>query len=182
MKLKSLALLAVRLLIIHFFLFGILQLWISSTRTPHSEIYPSRFLEILAGLIIGSALLWAFSEPLANAVSKGGAEEIAFGSMSLVDCYTLGFVAIGAHFLVTYVPTAIDWILYLFANAARAAGTEWRSKVRIGELVYVAVGVFAGYLLLTNARTWAAAFTRHQSGQSRDAVENDEPNSGMPSA
>lgn len=182
MKLQTMALVVVRLLIIHFFIFGMFQTWITFATTARSELNQWHFGGTVAGLIISSALLWAFSQPLANAVSKGGADEISFGSMSLLDCYTFGFVTMGAYFLVTYVPTAIDWILYLFSNAARAAGTQWREKVRIHDLVLVAGGVAAGFLLLVNARPWAAAFARHQSGQPTDAVEKEDPNPGTPSA
>ena len=92
MNLQSLVVVILRLLTLDFLLRIALQI-VPQVFQPYSD--SALVLLLLAGAITAAILLWVKALPIARFVTRGVSHDLSFGTMALVDCYSIAFIAIG---------------------------------------------------------------------------------------
>ncbi len=169
MNLRSLVVVVLRLLSLNFLL------QVAVTLTPQllqfSRSYrelPSEFwLAVLPWVVLGSmiacaVLLWILALPIARLVTRGVAQDISFGAMSLVDCYSIAFMAVGLLYIAGHLPQVLNWTFYLFKAAASRSGTEWRQEVNGYAVSQAYIPFIVGVILFVKGRSWAVTLARKQ--------------------
>ncbi len=171
MNLQSLVVIALRLLALDFLLRVAVQL------TPQIlqflRLYEQSPLDgsrsdmvlpwlMLAGLIVAAVLLWFLALPIARFVTRGVSQDLSLGAMSLVDCYSIAFMAVGLFYISSHLPQVLNWAHYFLKTAA--------SGHRDGERAFSGYDVsqafipfIVGVVLFVNGRRWAVALARRQS-------------------
>jgi hypothetical protein len=162
MNLRSLVVVGLRLVVLNFFLREVLELgWAALTQKPITGQFNPIWLLIFIA-IVGSALLWAFTPDIATAITRGIPGEISLGAPALVDCYTIGFVALGIYYMASDLPALFSWVIYIFRSALQSSGTEWRRQIKFADFVVVCAWFLLGCALVLNARVWGTALATKQ--------------------
>lgn len=117
---------------------------------------------VLAALIVGAVLLWFLALPIARFVTRGVSPYLSFGAMSLVDCYSIGFMAVGLFYISSGLPQVLIWAHYLFKAAATSAGTSWKEGVNWYEVSQAFIPFIVGVVLFVNGRRWAVRLSHRQ--------------------
>jgi hypothetical protein len=115
---------------------------------------------VVGGLIVGAILIWVFAIPIAQLVTRGLPSELSFGSLSLLDCYSVAFIGIGLFYIASHLPQALSWTHYLFQAAASKPGLTWREGVPWYEVWSAFIPFVAGVILFVKGRSWAAVLAR----------------------
>lgn len=132
MNLQSLIVVVLRLMALDFLLRVLIQL------TPHllqflrlsdglSLNEPPSFMVlpwlVMNGLIAGAVLLWFLALPIARFVTRGVSHELSFGAMSLVDCYSIAFMAVGLFYISSHFSEVLNWAYYFLKTRASGRGS-----------------------------------------------------------
>lgn len=128
---------------------------------------------VLAALIVSAIVLWFLALPVARLVTRGVSNDLSFGSMALVDCYTIAFMAVGLFYVVTGLPQVLNWSHYLFKLAASTNGTSWKEGVNWYEVSQVFIPFIFGVLLFLNGRGWAVALARRDKKAAPDQARRE---------
>lgn len=113
----------------------------------------------LGGLVLAAVLLWFSALPIARLVTRGVPHDLSFGSMSLVDCYSVAFIGAGLFYIARYLPQVLTWTHYLFKR--EASGLRDPEEGAIGyDLAEVFIPFILGVILFVNGRKWASALAR----------------------
>lgn len=115
---------------------------------------------VLAALTVAAFLLWFFALPIARFVTRGISQEISFGAMSLVDCYSIAFMAVGLWYFVSQLAEVLNWSHYLLKAAASHAGGSWKDDVKWYRVTQAFIPFVVGIILFVNGRRWAFALGR----------------------
>src|SRR5688572_17180016 len=108
MNLQSLVVIVLRLLALDFLLRVAVQL--TPQLLQYLRVYESSQLDgsrsfmvlpwlMLVGLIVAAVLLWFLALPIARFVTRGVSQDLSFGTMSLADCYSIAFMAVGLFYI-----------------------------------------------------------------------------------
>ncbi len=124
----------------------------------------------LVGLIVAAVLLWSLALPIARFVTSGVSLDLSFGAMSLVDCYSIAFMAVGLFYVSSHLPQVLNWGHYLFNAAASRAGDSWKKDVDKYQVSLAFVPFIFGVVLFVNGRKWAVALARRQTESSASAT------------
>jgi hypothetical protein len=114
------------------------------------------------GLIVGAILIWVFAQSIARLVTRGVSHDLSFGSLSLVDCYSVAFIGIGLFYIASHFPQVLNWAHYLFTSAASSAGDSWKEGVRGCDLSQAFIPFILGIVLFVKGRSRALALARSQ--------------------
>jgi len=125
---------------------------------------------VLAGLTIAAVLLWFLAMPIARFVTRGVSRDLSFGQMSLVDCYSIAFIAVGLFYIASYLPQVLNWGHYLFKAATSHAGDSWKEGVEWYQVSQAFIPFIVGVVLFVNGREWAVGLARRQTENSRPAT------------
>jgi hypothetical protein len=169
MNLQSLVVVVLRLMALDF----LLQVVVQSTpqiirfaeRYQHSPLDNSPSLWVLPwllviGLIVSAVLLWVLALPIARLVTRGVSQDISFGALSLVDCYSIAFMGVGLFYIASRLPQVLNWMHYLLKTAASSSGDSWKEGVGWYDGSQVFISFIVGVVLFVNGRRWAAALAR----------------------
>jgi hypothetical protein len=169
MNLQSLVVVVLRLMALDFLLRAAVQL------TPPMLIYfglyqrspidsAPRFLPwlVLASVVVCAVLLWFLAVPIARLVTRGVSHDLSFGAMSLVDCYSIAFMAVGLIYISSGLPQVLNWTYYLFKAAATSTGDSWKQKVNWFEVSQAFIPFIVGMILFVKGRCWAVVLARRQ--------------------
>ena len=171
MNLQSLVVVAVRLMALDFFLRVAVQLTPATLRflrpheislfaqSPSWMVFP---LLMLAAMIAGAVLLWVLALPIARFVTRGVPRDLSFGAMSLVDCYSIAFMAVGLFNISSHLPLVLNWAHYLFKEAASTPGDDWKERVPWYDASNAFIPFFIGVVLFVKGRTWSVALAAKQ--------------------
>ena len=171
MNLQSLIVVVLRLMALNFFLQVALQL--SPQLLRFTEIsrqdgntgmgsYLVVPIITVIGLIAGAILIWVFALSIARFVTRGVSRDLSFGSLSLVDCYSVAFIAIGLFYIVSHFPRVLNWAHFLFTSAASNSGDSWKEGVRAYDISQAFIPFIVGIVLFVKGRSWAVALARWQ--------------------
>jgi len=165
MNLQSLVVVVLRLMALDFLMRVAVQL------TPHMllslGLYPHSPVDggpsvlpwlVLAAMIISAVLLWSLALPIARFVTRGVAHDLSFGAMSLVDCYSIAFMAVGLFYISGNLPQVLNWTHYLFKMAV--ASSSWKEEVKWYDVSQAFIPFIVGVVLFVNGRRWAVALSR----------------------
>jgi len=169
MNLQSLVVVVLRLMALDFLLRVAVQL------TPQMMLYLGFYQRspldsgpsilpwlVLAALIVSAVLLWFLALPIAHFVTRGVSHDLSFGAMSLADCYSIAFMAVGLFYISNGLPQVLNWGHYLFKAAATSAGTSWKEGVNWYEVSQAFLPFIFGVILFANGRRWAVVLARRQ--------------------
>jgi hypothetical protein len=117
---------------------------------------------MVIGLIVGAILIWVFALSIARFVTRGVSRDLSFGSLSLVDCYSVAFIGIGLFYIANHFPQVLNWSHYLFKAAASQPGDAWKEGVPWYEVSCAFMPFILGALLFVNGRSWAVTLARRQ--------------------
>jgi len=128
---------------------------------------------VLVGLIIAAVLLWRLALPIARFVTRGVSHDLSFGAMSLVDCYSIAFMAVGLFYISSHLPQVLNWAHYFLKTAA--SGLRDTGEGASGYDVSQAfIPFIVGVVLFVNGRRWAVALARRQSDSLQPVAEKHE--------
>ena len=116
---------------------------------------------VLGGLIAAAVLLWFLALPIARFVTRGVAHDLSFGVMSLVDCYSIAFMALGLFYISSHLPHVLNWAHYFLKMAASGA-RDSEQAVRGYDVSQAVIPFILGVFLFVNGRRWAVALARRQ--------------------
>ncbi|NLI83705.1 MAG: hypothetical protein GX443_18785 [Deltaproteobacteria bacterium] len=141
-----------------------LQLLTVSEASPIAESSSLTVLSLLVvvAMIAAAALLWFLALPIAQLVTRSVSSDLSFGAMSLVDCYTIAFVAVGLSYISSHLPQVLNWTHYLIKAAASSPGDTWKEGVEWYNVSNAFIPFITGVVLLAKGRAWAAALGRNQ--------------------
>lgn len=125
---------------------------------------------VLVGLIVAAVLLWRLAQPIARFVTRGVSHDLSFGAMSLVDCYSIAFMAVGLLYISSHLPQVLNWTHYLFKAAASSAGDSWKEGLQWYDVSQAFIPFIVGVVLFVNGRRWAVALARRQTEGSAPAT------------
>ncbi len=171
MNLQSLVVVVLRLMALNFLLQVAVQLtpqmlqllrWNDSSLFDDPHSYMVLPLLILAVIIAAAVLLWVFALPIARFVTRGVARDLSFGAMSLVDCYSVAFIAVGLFYISGHLPQVLNWTHYLFKAAASTPGDTWKERIEWYNVSAAVVPFVVGVVLFVKGRRWAVALARQQ--------------------
>jgi len=181
MNLQSLVVVVLRLMALDFLLRVAVQL------TPQLLLYLGLYQRspidsgpsvlpwlALAALIASAVLLWFLALPIARFVTRGVSHDLSFGAMSLVDCYSIAFMAVGLFYISSGLPSVLNWTHYLFKMAATSAGSSWKEDVKWYDVSQAFIPFIVGIVLFVNGRTWAVGLARRQTESSAPTTEVNE--------
>ena len=124
---------------------------------------------MLIGLVAAAVLLWFLALPIARFVTRGVSHDLSFGSMSLVDCYSIAFMAVGLFYVSGHLPQVLNWAHYILK--AKASGRVDTEQGFSGYDVSQAfIPFIVGAVLFVNGRRWAMALARRQTKSSQPAT------------
>ena len=179
MNLQSLVVVVLRLMALDFLLRvavqmtpQILMVLRLSNRSPldDSRSVLALPLLVLAAMIICAVLFWVFALPIARLVTRGISHDFSFGALSLVDCYSIAFMAVGLFYISSNLPQVLNWTHYLFKMAATSAGSSWKEDVKWYDVSQAFLPFIVGVVLFVNGRRWAVALARRQTESSAPAT------------
>jgi hypothetical protein len=183
MNLQSLVVVVLRLMALDFLLRVAVQLTPQilmvlrlSSRSPLDDSRSVMVLPllVLAAMIICAVLFWVFAPPIARLVTRGITHDLSFGALSLVDCYSIAFMAVGLFYISSHLPQVLNWTHYLFKAAATKAGDSWREGVRWYDVSQAFIPFVVGVVLFVNGRRWAVALARRDTASTSPAAPVDE--------
>jgi hypothetical protein len=164
MNLQSLVVVVLRLMALDFLLRVAVQL--TPTLLINLKLWERSQLDIvlpwivLAVLVVCAVLLWFLALPIARLVTRGVSHDLSFGAMSLVDCYSIAFMAVGLFYISSHLPQVLNWSHYLFKVAATKAGDSWKEGVQWYDVTQAFIPFIVGVVLFVNGRRWAVALAR----------------------
>ena len=171
MNLQSLIVVVLRLMALNFFIQVAVQLSPQLLRFTEASrqggladvgSYLVIPLIMVIGLIVGAVLIWVFALPIARFVTRGVSRDLSFGAMSLSDCYSIAFIAVGLFYVAGHLPQVLNWAHYLFKAAASRPGVTWKDKVEWYQVSQAFIPFIVGIVLFVNGRSWAVALSRKQ--------------------
>jgi hypothetical protein len=189
MKLQSLVVVVLRLLALNFLLQVAVQLTPQVLMTlkfyQHSQIegmssYFALPLMVLAGLVVGAILLWFLALPIARLVTRGVPQDLSFGAMSLVDCYSIAFISVGLFYISSHLPQALNWAHFLFVAVATHSGNSWKDGVSGYDISQAFIPFIIGVLLFVYGRKWAVMLARKQAEATPTASDTHESGINTP--
>jgi hypothetical protein len=171
MNLQSLVVVILRLMALNFFLQVAVQL--SPQLLRFTEVSRQNGVSSMAsylavpvlmviGLIVGAILIWVFALSIARFVTRGVSRDLSFGSLSLVDCYSVAFIGIGLFYIASHFPQVLNWAHYLFKVAASQPGDTWKQGVQWYDVSSAFITFIVGIVLFVKGRSWAVALARWQ--------------------
>lgn len=123
--------------------------------------FSSTYYLLLLGSLVGVAALWFLAMPIARLVTRGVSGEFSTGSLTLVDGYSLAFIATGLYYLIGNLAGVLSWAHYLLQSASsRQYGVENASTFY--DAWQVVVTFLLGVFLFLNGRKFAVALVRKQ--------------------
>ncbi len=180
MNLQSLIVVVLRLMALNFFLQVAIQL--SPQLLRFTELSRQggladmgRYLAVpvimVSGLVVGAILVWVFAVSIARFVTRGVSRDLSFGSLSLVDCYSVAFIGIGLFYIASHFPQVLNWAHFLFTSAASNTGDSWKQGVRGYDISQAFIPFIVGVVLFVKGRSWAVALARRQEKSESATVE-----------
>jgi len=141
-------------------------------RSPYDETFLLKALPwlILAALIVGACLLWALALPIARLVTRGVPKDLSLGALSLADCYSVAFMAVGLLYVVNRLPQALNWAYYLFKTEASGLGASQMTAPSGYGISQAFILLIIGTLLFVNSRKWAVALAQKQNASSPEII------------
>ena len=171
MNLQSLVVVVLRLMALKFFLEVGIQLSPQLLRfTEVSErhgltgvgSYLAVPVMMLIGLTVGAVLIWVFALSIARWVTRSVSHDLAFGALSLVDCYSIAFMGIGLFYMASHFPQVLNWTHFLFTSAASGSGYSWKEQVKGYDVSQAFIPFIVGIVMFVKGRTWAVSLARWQ--------------------
>ncbi len=170
MNLQSLVVVALRLIALNFLLQVAVQLTPPMLR--YLQVYGASagdgsgsFLAVswpfIAAIIICAALFWVMALPIARFVTRGVSQDISFGSLSLIDCYSVAFIGVGVFYMAGYLPELLNWAHYFLRTAASKPQFDDNTSSPYAVSRTIMSFIF-GVILFVNGRRWAVALARKQ--------------------
>ncbi len=117
---------------------------------------------VLGALVVSAVLLWVLALPIARLVTRQVTQELSFGAMSLVDCYSIAFIGVGLFYIASHLPQVLNWSHYLFKAAATSSGDSWKEGIQGYDVSQAFIPFIVGIVLFVNGRSWAVALVRRQ--------------------
>jgi len=171
MNLQSLVVVVLRLMALDFLvqvgvqltpqILNLVRLSESSSITG-SHSYMVLPLLVLAVMITAAIFLWFLALPIARFVTRGVSQDLSFGAMSLADCYSIAFMAVGLFYISSHLPQVLNWTHYLFKVAASSSGDRWKEGVQWYDVSGAFIPFIIGVVLFVKGRSWAVALARRQ--------------------
>ena len=171
MNLQSLIVVVLRLMALNFSLQVAVQLSPQLLRfsevsrqggMPGMGSYLAVPVVMVIGLIVGAILIWVFALSIARFVTRGVSRDLSFGSLSLVDCYSVVFIGIGLLYIASHFPQVLNWAHYLFKAAVSQPGDRWKEGVQWYDVSSAFIPFVVGVALFVKGRSWAVALARSQ--------------------
>lgn len=188
MNLQSLIVVVLRLMALNFFLQVAIQLSPQLLRFTEMSrqggladmgSYLAVPVIMVIGLIVGAILIWVFALSIARFVTRGVSRDLSFGSLSLVDCYSVAFIGIGLFYIASHFPHVLNWAHFFFKAAASQPGDRWKEGVPWYDVSSAFIPFVVGVVLFVKGRSWAVALARAQE-KSESANQTVERNGAQP--
>lgn len=159
MNLISLVVVVLRLMALNFALVGLIHLLNQFSAWRAQDIDHLPWMLTLVLLICATAL-WIAALPIAELVTHGVPRDISFGSLSLVDCYSIAFMGVGLIYISSHLPEVLNWGLYIFKTSADGTRDSWSEKFIGHDMMRSVLTFIMGLALFCKGRTWAVALAR----------------------
>ena len=98
--------------------------------------------------------------------------------MSLVDCYSIAFMAVGLVYISSDLPQVLNWTHYLVKTVASRPGHSWTEGVNWYDVSRAFIPFAVGVVLFVNGRKWSVALARKQ--EMTESPSRTEGRSGVP--
>lgn len=170
MNLQSFVVIVLRLMALDFFLRAAVQLAPQLLRFAgvyqEGPLGDSKSMFIAAWglvilLVVSAVLIWIFALPIARLVTRGVSHDISFGSLSLVDCYSIAFMGVGLFYIASHLPQVLNWAHYFLKSAASGRGNSGEGASGY-DMSLAFIPFIVGVVLFVNGRRWAVALARRQ--------------------
>ena len=114
---------------------------------------------LVIGLQVAAIILWFLALPIARLVTRGVSQDLSFGTMSLVDCYSIAFIAVGLFYICSHLAQVVNWAHFILKTAVPGRG--YSEQTFNGYDVSQALITFiVGIVLFVKGRKWAVALAR----------------------
>jgi hypothetical protein len=136
---------------------------------PFSNPFHTAYVLVMVGSITGGFMLWALALPIAQHVTRGLPQELSFGAVSRVDCYSVGFIGVGLWLGAVYFAEVLNWAHYLLWLGASgdAATEELVTEVDKYSISASIIPFILGIVLLFNGRKWARCLAQRDERNER---------------
>jgi hypothetical protein len=132
----------------------------------HWSVFSVLGLLLIVAFLSLVAAIWVFAVPVARLVTKALPQDVSFGSLSLVDCYSVAFLGVGLYYMAGHLAQAANWTFYLFRESASASGDTWKNGLNWYQVWSAFVPFLVGVLLFVKGRAWAVMLARkHQDAE-----------------
>jgi hypothetical protein len=178
MNLQSLVVVVLRLMALDFLVRVAVQLtpqilmvlrWSSRSPLDDSRSVMVLPLLVLAAMVICTVLLWVFALPIAQLVTRGISHDLSLGAVSLVDGYSIAFMAVGLFYISGHLPQVLNWAHFFLKTAASGHGDP-EDTYRGYDVSQAFIPFIVGVVLFVNGRKWAVALARRQTESSSPAT------------
>jgi hypothetical protein len=160
MNLTSLVVVVLRLMALKllfnsgFYLFS--QVLYRTSEPIDYDINPRTQLWLTLAIYVFCAVaLWVLALPIARLVTHGISRDLSFGSMSLVDCYTVAFMGVGLFYVVALLGQVLSSGQLILKSAGSGVAIADGEGPNRYELATTFIPFIAGVILFCKARAWA---------------------------
>lgn len=115
---------------------------------------------LCAGMVAVAAVFWFLAARIARLVTRALPQDVSFGSLSLVDCYSLGFVGVGLFYISSYLAPVLRCSHFLFMTATSSEGSASADQVDWYKVMQATTPFLLGVALFVKGRRWAVALAR----------------------
>jgi hypothetical protein len=113
-------------------------------------------------MLVGAVLIWMLALPIARLVTRGAPVELSFGSVSLMDCYSVAFLAVGLAYICKNLPQVLNWTHFLIQAKATHSEDAWKEGVQGYPISQAFIPFIIGIVLFVKGRAWAGALASRQ--------------------
>ena len=125
MPLTSIVIICLRIFALNWLIYGLIQLigtFPAARRFGQSSIDYSILMVALIPFV-GGLLIWMWSRTIARIVTPRPDSEVHLGGLTIHDLYSFAFTFLGLYFVLSAVPSIINWLHFTLMQARTEPGS-----------------------------------------------------------
>lgn len=177
MNLKSLVVVALRLMALNFLFQSVIQFLMIMQMYKH---LPTDYLSlsteftVVGGMFICTVILWCFALPIAKLATHRLPRYLSLGTVSLVDCYSIAFIGMGLFYSIGHLAAVLHRACSLFKKAAFCYKYSWIEELSSFYIAQEFIPFIIGFFLFLYSRKWAELLAKkHTATTASDIKESD---------
>jgi hypothetical protein len=125
MPLNSIVVICLRIFALNWLIIGLIQLVSIFPGARHFGGSPIDYSLLSVALVplVGSLLTWMWSRTIARMVTPRPDSEVHLGGLTLQDLYSFAFTFLGLYFVLSAIPSLINWLHFTLMQARNEPGS-----------------------------------------------------------